>query len=78
MLAIAASDVAIAYATFAARDRAVAGHAEFLIDRRGRLRARWLGVPASADDRDSEIFAAAQKLDSERPPPPPPSPEHAH
>ena len=77
MLAIAAPDVAIAYAMFAARDRAVASHAEFLIDRRGRLRARWLGVPASADDRDSEIFAAAQKLDSERPPPSP-SPEHAH
>ena len=77
MLVIAASDVAIAYAMFAVRDRAVASHAEFLIDRRGRLRARWLGGPASADDRDSEIFAAARKLDIERPPPSP-SPEHAH
>jgi putative copper resistance protein D len=77
MRAIAASDVARAYAMFASRDRTVAGHVEFLIDRRGRLRARWPGVPDSADDRDSEIFAAAQKLDSERPAPPP-SPEHAH
>jgi putative copper export protein/mono/diheme cytochrome c family protein/peroxiredoxin len=77
VLAIAASDVAMAYAMFAARDRAVAGHAEFLIDRQGLLRARWLGVPASADDRNSEILAAAQKLDSERPSPPP-GPEHAH
>jgi hypothetical protein len=67
----------MAYAMFAARDRAVAGHAEFLIDRQGLLRARWLGVPASADDRNSEILAAAQKLDSERPSPPP-GPEHAH
>jgi putative copper resistance protein D len=75
--AIAASDVATSYAMFAAHDHAVAGHAEFLIDRRGRLRARWLGVPATADDRDSEIFAASLKVDSERPPPPS-SPEHAH
>jgi putative copper export protein/mono/diheme cytochrome c family protein len=77
VLATAAPDVAMAYAMFAARDRAVATHAEFLIDRRGRLRARWLGVPARIDDRDSEIFAAARKLDSERPSPPP-SHEHAH
>jgi hypothetical protein len=62
---------------FAARNRTIASHAEFLIDRRGRLRARWLGVPASAGDRDSEIVAAAQLLDSERPPPSP-STEHAH
>jgi putative copper export protein/mono/diheme cytochrome c family protein len=75
--AIAAPDVAIVYAMFAARDRAVAGHAEFLIDRRGRLRARWLGVPATGDERDREIFAAAQRLGSEGSPPPPPS-EHAH
>ncbi|HEV7412027.1 MAG TPA: copper homeostasis membrane protein CopD [Casimicrobiaceae bacterium] len=77
VLAITASDVAMVYAMFAARDRAVASHAEFLIDRRGRLRARWLGVPAPGADRNREIFAAAQKLDSERPSPPP-SPEHAH
>jgi mono/diheme cytochrome c family protein len=76
MLGIAAPDVAIAYAMFATRDR-VASHAEFLIDRRGYLRVRWLGVPASGDDRDTEILSAAQKLDSERPPPPR-SPEHAH
>jgi putative copper export protein/mono/diheme cytochrome c family protein/peroxiredoxin len=77
VLAIAAPDVAMAYAMFAARDRAVAGHAEFLIDRRGRLRARWLGVPAPGDDRNGEILAAARKLDGE-PLSPAPSPEHAH
>jgi len=74
--AIAAPDVAVVYALFAARDRA-AGHAEFLIDRRGRLRARWLGVPPPGDDRDRDIFAAAQKLGSAESAPPSP-PEHAH
>jgi hypothetical protein len=77
MLVIAAPDVAIAYAMFATRDRAVASHAEFLIDRRGYLHARWLGLPASGDDRNMEILSAAQKLDSERPAPPR-STEHAH
>jgi len=75
--AIAAPDVAVVYALFAARDRAAAGHAEFLIDRRGRLRARWLGVPPPGDDRDRDIFAAAQKLGSAESAPPSP-PEHAH
>jgi hypothetical protein len=67
---------ATTYATFAARDRAVAGHAEFLIDRRGRLRARWPGVPAPDDDRDREIFAAVHELGGGGLPPPPT--EHAH
>lgn len=74
--AIAAPDAAAVYMMFAARDRAAAGHAEFLIDRLGRLRARWLGLPAHGDDRDREIFAAARKLDSGGPPPPPS--EHMH
>ncbi len=74
--AIAAPDVAVVYAMFAARNRAAAGHAEFLIDRRGRLRARWLGVPAPGDDRDREIFAAAQKLGGAGLLPPPSG--HAH
>ena len=74
--AIAAPDVAVVYAMFAAGDRAAASHAEFLIDRRGRLRARWIGLPAPGDDRDREIFAAAQKLGGGGLPPPPS--EHAH
>jgi hypothetical protein len=61
---------------FAARNRAAARHAEFLIDRRGRLRARWLGVPVPSDDRDREIFAAAHELGAGALPPPPS--EHAH
>ena len=74
--AIAAPDVAAVYAMFAAGDRAAAGHVEFLIDRRGRLRERWLGLPAPGDDRDRDIFAAAQKPGSGGVPPPPS--EHAH
>ena len=74
--AIAAPDVAVVYALFAARDRAAAGHAEFLIDRSGRLRARWIGLPAPGDDRDREVFAAAQKLGGGGLPPTPS--EHAH
>jgi putative copper resistance protein D len=77
ILATAGPDVAVAYAMFAPRDRAVAGHAEFLIDRRGYLRASWLGVPASDDGRNKEILAAARDLDGEQAVPPP-APEHAH
>jgi len=76
IVAIVAPDVAVVYAMFAARNRAAARHAEFLIDRRGRLRAHWLGVPAPGDDRDREIFAAAQELGGGGLPPPPS--EHAH
>ena len=67
MLAIVAPDVATAYEMFAARDGAVAvsRHAEFLIDRRGRLRARWIGVPKPGDDRNLEILDTASKVDRE-------------
>jgi len=76
IVAIVAPDVAVVYAMFAAGDLAAAGHAEFLIDRSGRLRARWIGLPAPGDDRDREVFAAAQKLGGGGLPPPPS--EHAH
>jgi putative copper export protein/mono/diheme cytochrome c family protein/peroxiredoxin len=67
MLAIVAPDVAAAYAMFAARDGAVAAsrHAEFLIDPRSRLRARWIGIPESGDDRNLEILDTAAKVDRE-------------
>jgi putative copper resistance protein D len=74
--AIVAPDVAVVYAMFAAHDRAAAGHVEFLIDRGGRLRAHWLGLPQSSDDRDREIFAAAEKLGGGELPARPS--EHAH
>jgi putative copper resistance protein D len=77
MLAIAAPDVAKAYAMFAARD-GVAGaslrHGEFLI-RDGRLRARWLGVPTLDGERNQDIWEMAEKVDREAPRPPP---SHMH
>jgi hypothetical protein len=76
IVAIVAPDVAVVYAMFAARNRAAARHAEFLIDRHGRLRARWPGVPAPGDDRDREIFAVAHELGGGGLSPPPT--EHAH
>jgi mono/diheme cytochrome c family protein len=76
IVAIVAPDVAVVYAMFAARNRATARHAEFLIDRRGRLRARWLGVPAPGDNRDRALFAAAHELGGGGLLPPPS--EHAH
>ena len=79
MLAIAAPDVAKAYAEFAAPDRAVGAnlrHTEFLI-RDGRLRARWIGVPAADVERNQDIWKMAEKVDRE-PPRAPPSHQHAH
>ncbi len=79
MLAIAAPDVAKVYAIFAARDGAVGAnlrHSEFLI-RDGRLRARWLGVPAADAERNQDIWEMAENVDRE-PPRPPPSHQHAH
>jgi putative copper resistance protein D len=67
ILAIAGPDVAITYAMFAG-DHGASGapsHAEFLIDGRGRLRARWLGVPDPDIDRNREVLAAAAMLDRE-------------
>jgi putative copper resistance protein D len=80
IFAIARPDVAIAYAMFARRsiesgDDAPA-HVEFLIDRQGYLRARWIGVPAAATNRTAEILSQIKELHDERPRPPPAG--HAH
>jgi putative copper export protein/mono/diheme cytochrome c family protein/peroxiredoxin len=79
ILAIVAADVAVAYAMFAARDGAVAAsrHAEFLIDRGGRLRAHWIGVPEPGNDRNLEILDTAAKVDRESFDAPLPR-EHSH
>ena len=79
VLAIAAPDVAKAYALFAARDGgagATLRHGEFLI-RDGRLRALWFGVPAAGVERNQDIGEIAEKVDRE-PPRPLPSHLHAH
>ncbi|HEV8256106.1 MAG TPA: copper homeostasis membrane protein CopD [Casimicrobiaceae bacterium] len=81
IFAITRPDVALAYAMFARRsiesgDDAPA-HVEFLIDRQGYLRARWIGVPAAATDRTAEILSQIKQLDDERARVPPPA-GHAH
>lgn len=81
IFAITRPDVAMAYAMFARRgiesgDDAPA-HVEFLIDRQGYLRARWIGVPAAATDRTAEILSQIKELHDERPRAPPPA-GHAH
>ncbi|HYT95899.1 MAG TPA: CopD family protein, partial [Casimicrobiaceae bacterium] len=82
MLAVVGPDVAATYAMFAASDesnthRATPVHVEFLIDRQGYLRARWLSVPADQAERTREILAQASLLNEE--PPREPVPEgHLH
>ncbi len=74
-------DVQATYAMFAcsAPDgsaRAARDHVEWLVDRSGYLRARWLGAPAGGN-RTSEITAEALRLERE-PPRPPAADEHGH
>jgi putative copper resistance protein D len=81
MLALVGSDVATTYAMFAVPDhsnanRAAAAHAEFLIDRQGYLRARWLSVPDDQAERTREILAQAALLNEE--PPREPAPDSHH
>lgn len=81
IFAITRPDVAVAYAMFARRsiesgDDAPA-HVEFLIDRQGYLRARWIGVRDAADNRAVEMFAQIEFLNRE-PPGAPPAEGHRH
>jgi putative copper export protein/mono/diheme cytochrome c family protein/peroxiredoxin len=81
ILAITRPDVAMAYAVFARRgvesgdDTPV--HVEFLIDRQGYLRARWIGIYDAAKTQAAERFAQIELLNHEPPGAPPPE-GHAH
>ena len=79
LLATAGPDVAVAYALFAPQLRRtgepVPAHAEYLIDRQGQLRARWIGVPSSASDRKAESISQIDVLVRE---PPRPLPQWGH
>jgi putative copper resistance protein D len=80
IFAITRPDVAEAYAMFARQsaDSRDAGteHVEFLIDRQGYLRARWIGLPVAATDRAAETLSQIKLLNDE---PPRAAPkEHAH
>jgi putative copper export protein/mono/diheme cytochrome c family protein/peroxiredoxin len=82
MFVMTSPDVAAAYAMFARRKDAAPGdaapaHMEFLIDRQGYLRARWIGVPDAATDRTTWMLAQIEVLKHE-PPHAPSSQGHAH
>jgi putative copper resistance protein D len=74
-------DVAAAYAMFTRLgvdgSDATPAHAEFLIDRQGYLRARWIGVPDAATDPSAAMFAQFELLKHEQPRAPPPE-GHVH
>ncbi len=72
MLASAGPDVAATYAMFAHprsadMDFPAPRHVEFLIDRQGYLRARWLGVPDPAESRTVDILGQIEVLNREPP-----------
>ncbi len=69
MQALVRPDVAAVYAMFA-RSSADAGsdaprHVEFLIDRQGYLRARWIGIPDAATNRTADILGQIDVLKRE-------------
>ena len=70
IVASAAADVITAYTMFARResDRANARpvQVDYLIDRQGYIRARWIGVPDSPTARAAETFDQAELLYRER------------
>ena len=81
-LAIVDSDTMQTYAMFACQAAipcasSTPPHAEWLVDRGGYLRARWLGVPDTGVDRTAEIMAGARQLQRE-PSRPPAQQEHGH
>ncbi|HEY2970722.1 MAG TPA: copper homeostasis membrane protein CopD [Casimicrobiaceae bacterium] len=81
IFAITRPDVAKAYEMFARRgiesgDDAPA-HVEFLIDRQGYLRARWIGIPDAAKTQAAEMLAQIELLNRE-PPGRPPAQDHGH
>jgi hypothetical protein len=66
------------YAMFArSSDAQRPAHAELLLDASGRLRARWLGLPQSSDDRTAAELAEASEL-ARAPMSAPSSHHHAH
>jgi putative copper export protein/mono/diheme cytochrome c family protein len=66
IFAIASPNVAKAYAMFAGRDiRANGGaskHFEFLVDRQGYLRVRWIGIPDAVSDRTADTLGQVDLL----------------
>ena len=82
MFVMTSPDVAAVYTMFARRKDSTRGdvapaHVEFLIDRQGYLRARWIGVPDAATDRTAWMLAQIELLNHE-PPGEQPADGHRH
>jgi putative copper resistance protein D len=78
--ALAGADASIVYAMFARTAdgaRAAPEHVEFLVDREGSLRRRWMGAPADPTGRTAEVFDQIDALAHEPPLVAPPD-EHEH
>jgi len=80
--AVVDPDTTKAYAMFTCRvaipcASSTPPHVEWLIDRAGYLRARWVGTPSTGVDRTPEIMGAARLLQRE-PTRPPAQQEHVH
>jgi hypothetical protein len=71
-------DVAAVYDWFTRRpgDAQGASHAELLVDRSGRLRARWIGLPAASNEQSAAIAAQAERLLHEKQRAAPPAMHH--
>jgi len=69
-VATVSADVIAAYTMFARReadpDNASPGQVDYLIDRQGYIRARWIGIPDSPRARVAETFDQAELLHRER------------
>ena len=81
IFALTRPDVATAYSMFARRGiesgSEASTHVEFLIDRQGYLRARWIGIGDAASNRSAAMFAQIASLNRE-PPGAPPAEGHGH
>ena len=79
ILASATADVGQAYKVFAQPAHEAGDtlpeHLEYLIDRQGQLRLRWIGIPASASERGAATLREIGVLFSE---PPRPVPQWGH
>jgi putative copper export protein/mono/diheme cytochrome c family protein len=71
IFAIASPKVANAYAMFAVQadgsNEGAQTHLEFLVDRHGYLRVRWIGIPDAASDRTADMLSQIDLLVHEPP-----------
>jgi hypothetical protein len=70
IVATTGADVVTVYAMYARQEISAANapllHVDYLIDRQGYIRARWIGAPESPTARAAEVFDQADLLQRER------------